>query len=754
MRKLATVCAAFSAAIFAANFLLPGSVLLPAAAFLAAAGAALLALRRRWLRGVILAAFGLAAGLLCFAVHARCTTLPARRLDGETKPFTAVVLAYPRQYEEYASVELRLRVDGAPPLQTVLYDRTDSLGGLEPGDRITGTASLHAADLRFGKSYDRYNARNVFLTASLRELTRRERGGFSVSAAAVRLNRALADRIGLLFPEDTAAYFRALLLGDKSELYQDDALYLAMSRAGFLHIVAVSGMHVAALVAFLQLLLGTGRRSSLLCLLLVWCFVLVTGASPSALRAAFMQSTLLLAPLLRRENDPATSLLSALALLLALNPCAAASVSLQLSFAAMAGLMITSDRLFPAGEERHAAGVRGALLRYLRATAASSLGVLIFTVPLIALHFGMVPLLSPLGNLLALWTVPLCFGGGFLACALSMLSLPAGVALAWLLAWPARLLLMVARGVSSLPFAAVYLQNRLNLLWLVLCYLLLPAALASRWPRKRKLLAPAAFAAAGLLAVLLAARLYYDSGSGFVTALDVGQGQSVAVFAGDRTLLIDCGAINSLDSAGDTAGGYLRGCGRKRVDVLLLTHLHADHANGVTRLLEYLPVDLILLPTDPDDPDGLLSPILNSAERHGTRVLFLAEDLELSLDALRLRAFAPGTSGDINERCLTAAVTLGDYDLLVTGDLDKAAERELLERHDLQGMELLIAGHHGSRYSCSGELLSAIGADTAVVSVGENSFGHPTHETLERLAAYGYTVYRTDLNGNVEFRIR
>lgn len=134
-------------------------------------------------------------------------------------------------------------------------------------------------------------------------------------------------------------------------------------------------------------------------------------------------------------------------------------------------------------------------------------------------------------------------------------------------------------------------------------------------------------------------------------------------------------------------------------------------------------------------------------------MLYLETDWRFSAGGIILDLYAPGEKGDANERCITGRVSLGDYDLLFTGDIDKAAERELIETHEIHDVELLIAGHHGSRYACCGELLESIGADTAVISVGYNNFGHPTHETLARLAAYGYTVYRTDLNGSVEFRI-
>ena len=125
----------------------------------------------------------------------------------------------------------------------------------------------------------------------------------------------------------------------------------------------------------------------------------------------------------------------------------------------------------------------------------------------------------------------------------------------------------------------------------------------------------------------------------------------------------------------------------------------------------------------------------------------------LPLGQIRLRLFAPGSTGSAKESCMMALISLGDFDMLVTGDGNKSSERELLNRYHLHDLELLIVGHHGSRYASSGELLEGIGAETAIVSVGYNPYGHPTYETLERLHAYGYTIYRTDLNGTVEIRV-
>ena len=96
-----------------------------------------------------------------------------------------------------------------------------------------------------------------------------------------------------------------------------------------------------------------------------------------------------------------------------------------------------------------------------------------------------------------------------------------------------------------------------------------------------------------------------------------------------------------------------------------------------------------------------------------------------------------------------ASVSIGEYDMLVTGDVEKVVERELVEKHELSGTELLMVPHHGSRYSTSEELLSAVRPETAVISTGYNSYGHPTQETLDRLDKYGVNVLRTDQLGRI-----
>ena len=750
MRVLARAAVAFSAAVFTANYLLPLSWLLYAAVFSALLAAGVMLLQRKWLRGVSLCLMFFGIGLAYFHCYYARTVARAEAFDGGTYAIYGELTDYPEIHDGYCRLELRLLGGELPKGKAYVYDETFSGRELSPGDQIRFNGRVKPADSVFGERYDGYYSRGIYFKITAAEpITLCQQGG-ALRCLPVKLNRLLAERISLIFPADCAAFMRALLLGDKSLLYEDETLALAMSRAGLMHTVAVSGMHVAFLVGLLQFVLGAGRRSALTCLEFVAAFVLVTGASPSAVRAGIMQSLMLMAPVLRRENDPITSLSFALALILLQNPFAAASISLQLSFGAMAGIFCLSLRIYGWACTRWQAMERWKPLRYMLVNVSTSLGVLVFTAPLMALHFGSIPLLAALSNIAALWAVSLCFAGGWIACGLSLLPL-LGRGAAWLCAWLARYILLVARLISSLPGAVLYTETRGLTLWLMACYgLFLLCGLLGRkkWLRFG---VPALASVLGLCLLLGCTAWDYASGRDTIAVIDVSQGLCVAAMAGDSTVVIDCGGINSLDNAGELAGRYLLSRGRKGVDALVLTHTHQDHSNGVTMLMEMLPLRQLMIPAA---EEALPGTVLDSARRHGVEIVYISEDSLLRIgEGIEAKLYVPGEIGRGNENCLAVHLNVGGCKALITGDSPMAEERRLMQDYELAGTRLLVAGHHGSATACSPQLLTALGGDMAVISVGNNSYGHPAEETLERLALYGYNVYRTDKDGTVEIRI-
>ena len=238
---------------------------------------------------------------------------------------------------------------------------------------------------------------------------------------------------------------------------------------------------------------------------------------------------------------------------------------------------------------------------------------------------------------------------------------------------------------------------------------------------------------------------------GVFAVLDVEQGQSVALCAGQRTVLVDCGSSSGI-SAGDVAANYFQSAGYQRLDVLILTHYHADHANGAARLLERMEVNTLIAP-DVEPESALRREILAQAEEAGCQVVLLEENGSLQLDELSLTCYGPLGAGESNEEGLSVLCTLGSFQGLITGDMDENIEKRLVKYGDLPHLTVLVAGHHGSRTSTSRLLLEETAPRCAVISVGHNSYGQPADEVLTRLTDGGCTVYRTDQNGTVRYFI-
>ena len=352
MRKLAIAAFSFSAAIFAANYIFSRDTALYAALVCALAGAAVLGVRLKSLKGIVISFFAAAIGFAAFALHYDLTVSKAHDLAGHERVCTFSLLESPQKHEGYTSVDARLIIEGYPDLKCRLFASGDELDLLYGGDRIETEIILSAADIRYGVHTNRYNAKDIYLTGNVNHEIIRKGRSISIASLSSTAAEKIAKRMDEVFDQTAAPFIKALLIGEKSDLYDDDALYVILSRAGLMHVAAVSGMHVSFLIAFLRFLFGKGKRSALVCILLAWAFVAVSGMTPSAVRAAFMQTMLLLAPLFNRENDPITSLSAALAMLLLINPFAAVNISLQLSFSAMLGIVLFFERIQETWESR------------------------------------------------------------------------------------------------------------------------------------------------------------------------------------------------------------------------------------------------------------------------------------------------------------------------------------------------------------------------------------------------------------------
>lgn len=763
MRILAIFAFSFAAGVFGANYLIPEEILIFAGLLSGGGGAALwfwsrLGRRRRlfW----TLAGAGLAAGLLWTTLYGAVVFQPARDLDDRTVIMEATVSEWPQQTDYGYSVLVRAETGSFVRLSALLY--TDDQGAqLRPGDRISTVAHYTLGDRTFaGEEITCYTAKGIFLRAEAYGRLDVERPEHIWPHHwPAWCARALKGGIDAAFPTDAAPLVRALVTGNRDHL--TDSFTTSLQRTGLSHTVAVSGMHLAFLASVLSLLMGRGKRSTALAV--VACVVVfcgVAGNTPSVTRAAVMILMLQIAPLLNRERDSMTSLAFALMLLLLWNPYSAAHVGLQLSFAAVAGILLVSEgiqdwmlhKLRMDCRSKNPV-IRAALMvpRFLISTLAATLGASVLTVPLVAVHFRSFSLISPLSNLLTLWAVAILFLAGMVCGTLAIFWPAGGAMLALPFVWLARYLDWVVPALAKLPFASIPLDSFYYRAWMVYFCLLIGLTLGMKG--RKRLLVPLCAAAASLAACVWFNATTFQSGELTAAVLDVGQGQSVLLRAGNYLTLVDCGG-DRYENAGDIAADYIQSLGRGSLDLLVVSHYHTDHANGIPELLERIRVDAIALP-DVEPESELRAKILARAEEQQIEVWFIREDTEILLgEEQKFTLYAPlGSGTDTNELGLTVLASAGDFDVLLTGDMGGEGERLLLDHALLPNIELMVVGHHGSRYSTTDDLLLTTLPDVAAISVGaDNRYGHPAEETMERLDRMGAEIYRTDLQGTIVIR--
>lgn len=755
MRVLATIALSFAAGCLAAVVLPWDGWLLWAAGALLCAGIAVLLLKRKlagkkYLRlRLLLILFSMAASLLYTAAYQRVIVAPLADNYGEVLPFEGTVVDYPVATNSGAKVTISIGFG-----QKAVYYGDETLLTLQPGQKLRGSAywqnAMHIRD----DAITTFSSRGVYVLLYDRSDVTAEQGSAgSLLWLPQRAARAVQEQVRKIWRDDTTAGFvSAMLTGDRTGLTIEDET--AMSEAGLSHLFAVSGLHCTFLVTLLGLLIPPVRRRLFaVCAMVVLAFyMLMAGMSPSIVRSCIMLLLVLTAPIFRRDSDGPTSLGAALLLILLVNPHAIASVSLQLSFAATMGILLCGERLYERMSKREISNVWLRRLRsFLAASIASSLGALVFTIPLTAWYFNIFTLFSPLSNLLVVPAAGWAFMASFCTVLLGFVWLPGARFAGWLVWALVHYALWVAQAVMAVPGHALYFSNRYLKYWLGYVYLLFGVCCLSRG--RRKYVIAGVLAALTLVLTVWLGGAEYRYGSLGVLTLDVGQGESVLLYSNGAAVLVDCGSSNTYVDAGGVAADQIATMGFDRLDAIVVTHYHADHTNGLYELMARVPADRLYLPRI-EDEYGVRDRLEALAERYGMDVVYVEREGSYPMGQASLRLYPPLGEGDLNEQGLTVLCSAGDYDVLITGDMAGSTEKKLTERYPLPDIELLVVGHHGSKYSSTREFLDAVRPETAVISVGDNSYGHPTDEALLRLMAAGCEIYRTDLQGNILLTVK
>ncbi len=608
--------------------------------------------------------------------------------------------------------------------------------------------------------------------------TGRRRGGL---AGLLDRMRARAERgVAAGMPPRDGALARGMVLGQDERIAE--GVREDFRESGLAHLLAVSGQNVMLLGALaLPVLAAAGlgpRGRAISLLLLIAVYVPLAGAGPSLQRAGVMGAAGIAAMTLSRPGSRWYALLLAAAATLALNPRATGDPGWQLSFAAVAGILTLGRPLQRCLRRLLAATTASGARRPSAARvadglaegAAISVAATLATAPLLAHHFGSVPLAGLPANLLALPAVAPAMWLGMVKAGLGQLAPvlpPAGVvadALGPLARLPVAYLTVLAERFADVPGGQIALPLG-SPARVIGAYALLVAAaavlaragrvlrpraeeLAANWrrrPRAQRL--AIAMAAVAAMSLPIAGLMSGPGAPGELTVrfLDVGQGDSTLIQHPDGTAVL-------FDGGPPEAGTVrlLRRSGVRRLSVVVATHASRDHHGGLPDVLDRYPVELLLDGGDGAGHSGFRTVLAEAARLHVRRVPAVAP-MTIRAGGLRIAVLSPPARPpgplpeDPNPRAVVAVVSAGDFDLLLSAD----AESEALLPLDLPDVDAMKVPHHGSSDPGLPEVLERLRPELAAIEVGPNTYGHPTPSTLAALERAGVRTYRTDREGTV-----
>lgn len=581
----------------------------------------------------------------------------------------------------------------------------------------------------------------VLLLARGKIVTLTEASSWARSLGSIRTHlRDLSDG------DDAGALIPGMVLGDTS--LQSAEFKAAMRRSGLTHLVAVSGANFAIISLFvlwcMQWIFQSIRIRLVFTAIALLCFIALVRPSPSVLRAAAMASVVIAARGSGRKADALPALGFAIGAVVIADPWQAREPGFALSVLATAGLLLLAPRI--------SLWLKKFLPKLLADAISPPLAAVLMCAPVLIALTGYVGLMTVISNLLVAPVVAPITIIGFIAALLSPIAPSISSVLLWLIHFPSAWIANVAHW--SAQFPVLQLGSGLVGFMLGAGALLLFAIALKMSQRSRAII---------LVVLILVASCFlwlsrWPGGNWDIANCDVGQGDSMVInLGGDRAVVIDAGPDAQLEDR------CLTQLGISTISLLVLTHFHADHVEGLAGLLRNRKVEAVWMTSNPAPilesrrVRSLLGDIPVAEVKRGYSAVIVGERRTLSLNVLwpdgEVMSIEelPGDGSAINNSSVALLIASTDFTLFSGGDIEPEVQGKLLP---VEEVDIYKVSHHGSAYQ-DANFMRELSPTLSLISVGiGNTYGHPSAQTIGALVRLGSTVLRTDLDGAIAVQAR
>ena len=628
--------------------------------------------------------------------------------------------------------------------------------------------------------------RSIAVEAYLRdakkiELVKKDES-FSFGGILERARHKIREHNSLHLPSPQNQIIDAIVLGEKERISKQ--MLDVFRKGGVAHLLSISGMHIGSIFVLVYLLCARLFRLSawfckqtnifkisiVIALFPALFYAELAGWRISVTRSLLMVTVYAAAVLAGRQRDLLSALGAAAFITLVIWPYSLFEPAFQLSYSAVLAVTVIAPRILQIKKEtseldRLESQKRNQRwLQWLAISLASSVGATLITLPITIHHFGYVSLYAFISNL---FMVPLFTLVVVPASLLGSMLLFASPSLASPFFYVATLAVDLGYAgtslVSKLPESQIWLGRQL---WFeIAAYFGLLGSLLYFRKRPSRLLA--AVCAAVLILVPVGYHLMRQNRDNLkVTVIDVGQGLSQLVeFPGGKTWLIDGGGypFSDFDVGKAVVGPFLRSKRIRTLDRVINTHPHPDHFVGLNHVLDAFKVKKITLSGLNWDQDDRYNRLLKKIEKMKIEQSAIGNAAHPELDIGNIRVqwlHPPGpndefeteiSSWSLNDRSMVIKLTYTNCSILLPADIERKAERMLVEKGVNLRSDILVSPHHGSRTSSTPAFLTAVRPENVIIPVGRNNrYGLPSMPILKRYTENAIRIYRTDLHGTVE----